>query len=256
MSNDVHARIRRAMAVSGLRQADLARELGISPAAVSYWFAKDPEKRTLPSDENLQSIASVTGVTYAWLRDGEGLAPIEVPAEGREPTKVRRRRVDKLRDQLLELLTKSGVKRKRAAVDVSVNVWSPLEQLQDTFGAAAGESVPSGDYRLFFCDERTALDVMVVPPTVRSREMHDARAALFKLSVLRGTDRARHNLRDRYLLALIAGQENAKVEWSTTPSVRVLGTEARVMGIEARYVDGAGELFAELFPSHREGSRP
>lgn len=57
---DLHIRIRRWREAAGLRQIDLARLLGVSPAAVSLWEAAGKNQ---PSTRNVERIAKACGVS-------------------------------------------------------------------------------------------------------------------------------------------------------------------------------------------------
>jgi transcriptional regulator with XRE-family HTH domain len=76
----LQARIRRGMATARLRGADLARACGVTPAAVSWWLSPRASTRTVPSPENLATLARVLGASHAWLAYGEGEPP--EPVEG------------------------------------------------------------------------------------------------------------------------------------------------------------------------------
>jgi|GEM_PF-5519185 len=55
-------RFRSALQAAGLRQADVARALGVNPASVAGWATKKP-----PGRENLLRLAKLLGVSAEWL---------------------------------------------------------------------------------------------------------------------------------------------------------------------------------------------
>ena len=63
------ARIRRARALSGLSQAELARRVGVERSAVSQW---ETPAGTTPSSQHVADIAIAAGVCYEWLATGRG----------------------------------------------------------------------------------------------------------------------------------------------------------------------------------------
>jgi HTH-type transcriptional regulator, cell division transcriptional repressor len=70
-------RMLRAMRAARISPAELARQVGVSRAAVSGWLHIDEDKRRHPSDEHLIKLASALGVTLGWLRTGMGDGPTE-----------------------------------------------------------------------------------------------------------------------------------------------------------------------------------
>ena len=59
-------------------QADLARMVGVTPAAIHFWIAG-----SRPYEKNLRTIAERTGVSLEWLRDGKGDEKAEISALAR-----------------------------------------------------------------------------------------------------------------------------------------------------------------------------
>lgn len=60
-------RLRTTLDSIGMKQAELARLVGVTPPAVSFWLTPDTSKRTIPSDENLLRISESTGASFLWL---------------------------------------------------------------------------------------------------------------------------------------------------------------------------------------------
>lgn len=235
----VQDRVRRAMAASGLRQSDLARSLGISPAAVSLWFAKDVAKRTEPSLENLAAISHLTGVSLAWLRDGTG-APPSLPDGVPNFTRVRRNQLDTYRDGVRERLTKRGQRTLRTNIGVSVPLLGCL-----TPEAPDGE-MPA--YSMFYVDSRLVMDLCVTPPVSRGPQMSECRAALLRLSILLEHDRRTFNTRQDYVLGLIPPPgADGGADWAHSGPARVLGVEAGILGAKAIFlpdIDAVVEVIA------------
>lgn len=73
-----HERIARAIAVSGKRKNQIAKEVGVAPSSVTQWISGD-SKGLKP--ENLYALAKATGFRAEWLGIGEGPAQYESPVE-------------------------------------------------------------------------------------------------------------------------------------------------------------------------------
>lgn len=62
------ARVRHAMVVAGLNQAELARRLHVAPATVSEWWSRDAQ----PTSATVALMPQVLGVSGHWLLTGRG----------------------------------------------------------------------------------------------------------------------------------------------------------------------------------------
>lgn len=72
-------RLRIARAKQGWVQADLARELGVSPGSVGNWESG----QNTPSHRMLKRLSELLGTSVGWLLNGEASAPASVePREG------------------------------------------------------------------------------------------------------------------------------------------------------------------------------
>lgn len=72
-------RLRIARAKQGWVQADLARELGVSPGSVGNWESG----QNTPSHRMLKRLSELLGTSVGWLLNGEASAPASVePSEG------------------------------------------------------------------------------------------------------------------------------------------------------------------------------
>lgn len=69
---DMWGRIRTARALAGLSKSELARRVGVSPAAATQWEGGGERPTGRPTDANIQAIAKACGVSYSWLATGEG----------------------------------------------------------------------------------------------------------------------------------------------------------------------------------------
>lgn len=67
MKTELWQRLRMARKVSDLTQSELADYCGVSRNAVALWEAGEPNHRTRPTVENLQLIATATGLPLEWL---------------------------------------------------------------------------------------------------------------------------------------------------------------------------------------------
>lgn len=71
-----------------LSQAELAKELGVSPSAVGHWERGDG---ATPSAENLFALAALTGIDPLWIAIGEGgVGPSGMPARAAPPVALSR----------------------------------------------------------------------------------------------------------------------------------------------------------------------
>ncbi len=61
--DDLHERIGAWLRAKGLSQRQLAKAVGVTPSAVSYWLSKDKRKRETPTTDNLTKIVNVFGLT-------------------------------------------------------------------------------------------------------------------------------------------------------------------------------------------------
>lgn len=75
---DFRDRLLAALGEVGMSQADLARKLGISQAAVAQWMTGGR-----PSPARTTELSKLLNVTEAWLLDGTGAGPIDDPAAER-----------------------------------------------------------------------------------------------------------------------------------------------------------------------------
>lgn len=66
--NNIGQRIKKLLKEKGISQAELARRIGVSRAAVSEWVRGKSE----PSESTLKLIAKEFGVNENWLKTGEG----------------------------------------------------------------------------------------------------------------------------------------------------------------------------------------
>lgn len=71
-------RIERRRAALGLNQADLARRLGLSPAAVSYWETGETKSIRL---DHFFALADLLQCSPRWLATGEGTPDPELGTE-------------------------------------------------------------------------------------------------------------------------------------------------------------------------------
>ena len=78
-------RITRWRGVKGITQAELARRVGVSSAAVNQWEDKDDDKATEPTHEHVGKIADALDLTLSefWA---------DPPAVSRTTTPTRKRR--------------------------------------------------------------------------------------------------------------------------------------------------------------------
>lgn len=77
-------RLRTAMNLAGVSQADLARACGVKPPSVNGWLGG---KSKFLRGENLLKAASKLGVNQQWLATGEGpMLPVIAEASGTGPT--------------------------------------------------------------------------------------------------------------------------------------------------------------------------
>ena len=60
------SRVREARLAAGMTQTDLDAKLGLKPGCVAKWEAG----MRLPQHDNLDKLAEVTGLPYAWFFDG------------------------------------------------------------------------------------------------------------------------------------------------------------------------------------------
>ncbi len=72
-----YLRVQRARRRAGLSQVTLAARVGVSRSAVSQW---EMPHHKVPSIENLQRIAQVTGVRFEWLASGRGELELDADA--------------------------------------------------------------------------------------------------------------------------------------------------------------------------------
>lgn len=70
-ANELSARLREAITLSGINRKQLALALGVTRSAVDYWMSGE---RT-PDTVTLERIAIVLGVKPSWLAFGEGEGP-------------------------------------------------------------------------------------------------------------------------------------------------------------------------------------
>jgi len=69
---DMWGRIRRARSLAGLSKSELARRVGVSPAAATQWEGGGERPTGRPTDANIRAIAKACAVSYSWLATGEG----------------------------------------------------------------------------------------------------------------------------------------------------------------------------------------
>jgi transcriptional regulator with XRE-family HTH domain len=92
----IQERIRRARRRAGLSQAGLAERVDVRRSAVSNW---ESANETLPSMQNLLSIAKACGVSLEWLGTGRGGISLasdalaEIPAADAELVDVEEERI-------------------------------------------------------------------------------------------------------------------------------------------------------------------
>lgn len=67
-----------------MTQQQVADAIGVSRAAVSQWEADEPEKRTTPSYENLDSLASCLGATMNDFFEYAALPPEQIQREAKQ----------------------------------------------------------------------------------------------------------------------------------------------------------------------------
>lgn len=67
MSSQFWQRLRHARKGAGLTQLDVAKQCGVSRAAVALWESVEPDHRTTPTAENCIKIAHACKVSIAWL---------------------------------------------------------------------------------------------------------------------------------------------------------------------------------------------
>ncbi len=66
---DMATRVRVARQRAGMTQGQLARQMGVTRAAVANWEVSD---RPRPSVSNLVGVANTTDVSVEWLATGRG----------------------------------------------------------------------------------------------------------------------------------------------------------------------------------------
>ena len=76
---DLADRLRKSLREAGLGVQEMADYLGVSRGAVGNWI----NGRNRPSAPTLRLWAMRTGVSYRWLRKGEGLGPLTAQPAGR-----------------------------------------------------------------------------------------------------------------------------------------------------------------------------
>jgi transcriptional regulator with XRE-family HTH domain len=74
-------RLKTARLRAGLSQAELAKRVGVSSAAVGQWETDD----TNPSNANMRTVADVLSVSVEWLASGRGEMTQGAPAKVRAP---------------------------------------------------------------------------------------------------------------------------------------------------------------------------
>ena len=107
-------RIRRARAIAGITQGELARRLGIHRSAVTQW---ERLSGTSPSVQHLTQIACETAVCFEWLATGRGPTQPE-PSTFAEAVVMKDFARDEMESQVLEALRR--VTRKRRDMIVTV----------------------------------------------------------------------------------------------------------------------------------------
>jgi transcriptional regulator with XRE-family HTH domain len=68
----VPERLRYAWEQSGKTQTEIAETCGIERQAVAQWMPEDPARATTPTNENLVTLALLTGFELRWLLTGQG----------------------------------------------------------------------------------------------------------------------------------------------------------------------------------------
>lgn len=63
--DDLAARLRHYLGVARITQADLARAIGVKPAAVSQWLSQQRDRRSDPTHENLAKAVAALGIDLA-----------------------------------------------------------------------------------------------------------------------------------------------------------------------------------------------
>lgn len=67
MPTHLWQRLRQARRYAGITQQALAKQCGVSRAAVALWESAEPEHRTRPTSEHCVAIARACGVPIEWL---------------------------------------------------------------------------------------------------------------------------------------------------------------------------------------------
>lgn len=97
----LHERIRRARALAGLTQRELASLLGVHRGAVTQWEHPDG---SAPNMGHLIAIAVHTGVNLEWLGTGRGTPRAEPAQDTTDPDALERVAIDSLELECLRAL--------------------------------------------------------------------------------------------------------------------------------------------------------
>lgn len=261
-------RIKQSLALSGMRQADLARACEISPAAVSLWFARDEKKATIPTEGNLRVIARETGLAYTWLVYGEGeppagldrlkaggrarlrAVPIEEGAAGdftRAPRPKTRDFTARFRGALLALNAALA-----GNVDQEVATMPGREILAEELRQATNAEVDwptfeaAGRHRYDYISSRLAVQVAALMPAASVSGRMAANHAMLQFNSLRAVDAKARVMRD-FLLVLVP-QESDDAEALTLrerTALAVLSRDATLWGIQTAVLSRP-EALAEI----------
>lgn len=94
MASELWQRLRAVRRYADLRQEDVRQVTGVSRSAVAQWEAEDPQKRTIPSIDQVKAIAKLASIPLEWLLNdnanlddiwqiGKLSAPAPVPVSDR-----------------------------------------------------------------------------------------------------------------------------------------------------------------------------
>lgn len=108
-------RLREALDLAEMRQAELSRRLGIAPSSVSLWLSG----RNHPDAEHLSKLAVILDVSYEWLSTGRG--EMRYSAQG-QPLQPLTPALSTDERALLDLYLRLSPVRRRALMDF-LHAW-------------------------------------------------------------------------------------------------------------------------------------